>query len=256
MSSRVQKKKAPVRTAPAGVLSLFVLVLACVGLGLVILGALLVIVAVTSKESSSLMWVAIVGGSVLLVGAGVLRSVLDAPTEEPPRIAPAPSGPLVLRAARTSSTKRAQLALDRAVAWAEERRHRSWIALGACVAIGIQVFIPLTYYFGDDAYDERYAWRMFSAVRMHRCDVAAFETADGAERQVRLIETIHVAWITTFQRNREACMEQYLEWRCEHEDVERARLTNDCVSPDGDRVPTIVREIDCRTGAIRREGGL
>ena len=144
---------------------------------------------------------------------------------------------------------------DPGVAALQSSRRLRWIALGVAVALVAQGTIPLRYYLGDDAYDERFSWRMFSAVRMQECNIAASETVDGARRPVRLMETIQVGWITTLRRNREAVMQRYLEWRCEQEGVERARLVNECRTPEGRRVPTIVRDIDCATGAITAEGG-
>jgi hypothetical protein len=97
---------------------------------------------------------------------------------------------------------------------------------------------------------------MFSAVRMQECDIAAAETTNGSQHPVRLMEAIQVGWITTLRRNREAVMERYLEWRCEQEGVERARLENQCRTPDGREVPLIVRELDCASGELTAEGGL
>jgi hypothetical protein len=139
-----------------------------------------------------------------------------------------------------------------------ERRalsRRRWATLGALAVLALHAIIPLRYYLGNDAYDERFSWRMFSAVRMQACDLTAFETTDGTTRRVSLMETIHVAWITTLRRNREAVMERYLEWRCE-EGVESARLENRCRTPEGRDVPTVVREIDCASGRITRAGGV
>lgn len=133
---------------------------------------------------------------------------------------------------------------------------RRWIAAFAMCVLLAQALIPLRYYFGDDAYDERFSWRMFSAIRMQACDIAASETTNGRTHPVRLMETIHAGWVTTLRRNREPVMEEYLAWRCEHEGVERARLENRCRTPDGTALPTIVRELDCGSGEIRREGGL
>lgn len=133
-----------------------------------------------------------------------------------------------------------------------ERRRLPWIAAGAIAIVLVQALVPLRYYLGDDAYDERFSWRMFSAVRMHRCDLRASETVNGHERPVRLMQTIHVAWVTTLERNREAVMQRYLRWRCTQNGVERARLVNRCVSPDGREVDPIVREIDCASGEISR----
>lgn len=135
------------------------------------------------------------------------------------------------------------------------KRWLAWIGAGAIAIVIVQALVPLRYYFGDDAYDERFSWRMFSAIRMHECDLSATEMASGAERPVRLMQTIHAGWVTTLRRNREAVMTRYLRWRCTQEGVESARLTNRCVSPEGRAVDPIVREIDCSTGDITAEGG-
>lgn len=161
---------------------------------------------------------------------------------------------------RKESAERAQ-ALDRAEPdivdeQATSAPVRRWIAAFAVCVLLAQALIPLRYYFGDDAYDERFSWRMFSAIRMQACDIAASETTNGRTHPVRLMETIHAGWVTTLRRNREPVMERYLAWRCEQEGVERARLENRCRTPDGTAVPTIVREIDCGSGEITREGGL
>ncbi len=127
------------------------------------------------------------------------------------------------------------------------------IALGVLVA---QALIPLRYYLGDDAYDERFSWRMFSAVRMHACSLSAYETRAGAEQRVSLQRQVQVGWITTLERNREAVLEGYLRWRCEQEGVEAVRLENRCRTPEGREVPRIERALDCATDEYRREGGL
>jgi len=65
-----------------------------------------------------------------------------------------------------------------------------------------QIALPLRYYLRAEApgstYDERFAWRMFSPVRMIRCK-AVYEH-DGAP--VELSEEIHSAWGTLLQRGR------------------------------------------------------
>lgn len=58
---------------------------------------------------------------------------------------------------------------------------------------------PLRYYARPtDPYDERFAWRMFSPVRMLRCE-ANFRV--GGE-PLALGEQFHSAWITLVQRGR------------------------------------------------------
>lgn len=65
--------------------------------------------------------------------------------------------------------------------------------------LALNVLGPLHYYVvTTDPYDERFAWRMFSPVRMLRCE-ADFRL-DG--QPVDLSANIHSAWITLVQRGR------------------------------------------------------
>lgn len=165
---------------------------------------------------------------------------------------PAPSsgdGPF-----REAELRGAELA-DRAAAEHRSRIRRRWIGAGVALALLVQALIPLRYYLGDDEYDERFSWRMFSAVRMQECDIRASETKNGRSEPVRLMATVQAGWVNTLRRNREAVWERYLEWRCEQPDVERARLENRCTTPEGERLPVIVSEIDCASGAITASGG-
>jgi len=127
---------------------------------------------------------------------------------------------------------------------------RALVIGGVAVALIVQLAIPLRYYLGEDRFDERFAWRMFSAVRVYRCDLAAYDVNDGRQTQVNLGRTIHVAWITTMRRSREGVLQRYLSWRCDTADVDGARVVNRCVTPEGDQVPDVVRQIDCADGAI------
>lgn len=194
--------------------------------------------------------VTFIAGSVLLFWGLLQREpvappdVLDVPGEPPPPTIG--EGPF----------REGPLQNDPGVAALRERKRLRWIVLGVGVALVAQGLIPLRYYLGDDAYDERFSWRMFSAVRMQECNISASETVSGERRAVRLMETVQVGWITTLRRNREAVMQRYLEWRCEQPGVERARLENACRTPEGVEVPTIVRDIDCATSEITAEGGI
>jgi len=56
------------------------------------------------------------------------------------------------------------------------------ISLGIAVFLTWQVLLPLGYYRAHDRRDERFAWRIFSALAIApwRCDVRVQEFADGA----------------------------------------------------------------------------
>ena len=67
----------------------------------------------------------------------------------------------------------------------------------AVVLLG-QALLPLHYYLGDDRTDERFAWRMFSPIRMINCEYAW--TVDGELEP--LAPSFHSAWITLVKRGR------------------------------------------------------
>ncbi len=105
------------------------------------------------------------------------------------------------------------------------------------VFLALQVAIPLSYYLRDDRYDERFAWRMFSSVRLERCRTDVHERLDMdarfPERRVALNETLHRAWINTIERNRRPVIEAFLKHRCERPEVAAVTLTNTCVAAPG-----------------------
>lgn len=132
-----------------------------------------------------------------------------------------------------------------------ESSKRKLVLAFIALVLGLQVLIPLRYYLGDDAYDERFSWRMFSAVRVHRCQLRPTETAEaGGIRPINLNREIHRAWVTTLQRNRHTVSEKFLASRCAAEGIASVRLENLCVTPNGTRLEPLVWEMACATGAI------
>lgn len=135
------------------------------------------------------------------------------------------------------------------------RARASW-ALGLFALVSIA--IPLRYYLGDDLYDERFAWRMFSRVRVQEC--AAEVTEDGLPlvvlgRDPSAPGILPAPWHSLLQRNRPAVVNGFLRWRCEAEgERETVRVTTRCRDTSAADLPPIVREIDCSTGAITEEG--
>ena len=69
----------------------------------------------------------------------------------------------------------------------------------------LQLILPLQYYLGRlDSHDERFAWRMFSPMRMVKCEVSM--TVDG--QPVPLTREFHQAWTEVAQRGRRVVVEQ------------------------------------------------
>lgn len=76
------------------------------------------------------------------------------------------------------------------------RTWQGWVILALLVS---QLLIPLHYYAGHrDPHDERFAWRMFSPMRMTKC-VPRFTVDD---KPVNLALEFHEAWIEMAKRGR------------------------------------------------------
>ena len=144
-----------------------------------------------------------------------------------------------------------------------EGRTRAGARLMIALFIGLQIIVPLQYYASNDPYDERFSWRMFSAVRITRCQPTARErpTANAPLRTVRLsggrdrsgrpvYGVIHSAWQTLIRRNRVAVIEAYLSHRCEDALVAEVSIENQCVDVGGRPLPVLRWRRDCATGAV------
>lgn len=124
-------------------------------------------------------------------------------------------------------------------------------ALGAFFCL--QIWLPLSYYLGDDPSDERFAWRMFSATRLSKCkaEVVASQHS-GPETRLDAREHLHVAWVTNMTRNRKRVIEAYLERVCD-DGYSSAKLTNECVLPSKEK-QSFVYEIACESREFMRVG--
>ncbi len=102
--------------------------------------------------------------------------------------------------------------------------------------------MPLTYYLGLHApTDERFAWRMFSQVRLDHCDVTAEETIqDGGStvtRAVPLQETLQAGWISELARKQPRVVARFLDRSCEDTRVVAAKVVWSCRATDGTLAP-------------------
>ncbi len=96
------------------------------------------------------------------------------------------------------------------------------------VFLALNVAAPLSYYLGDDAFDERFAWRMFSPVRLAKCKVSL---SDGAQ-QIRVGKKTHQVWINLMRRARRPVFEGYARQYCQGE-------------KDEGRTPQLYAQISC-----------
>lgn len=132
--------------------------------------------------------------------------------------------------------------------WSPSRKAAVVIALAW---LAIQVAVPARYYFSDDIYDERFAWRMFSAVRVQDCNVTAREVVGGMERPIQLSSVLPLPWITLLQRNRPAVVARFLAWRCASDaEPSEVRLATVCRDAQGTVLPAVHRTRHCESGEV------
>jgi hypothetical protein len=137
---------------------------------------------------------------------------------------------------------------------ARARRTLLWIH----AYVAFQLVMPAGYYcWRRDTNDERFAWRMFSSVRMARCGSgpdlrAPPELAVGADkRPINLRETFHTAWIELAQRGRVEVIEAMVARVCGDRPGEPVFVRYDCRQIDGTIRPGSSGGWDvCRTGRL------
>jgi len=81
--------------------------------------------------------------------------------------------------------------------------------------IGLQMAVPLSYYLGDDVFDERFAWRMFSSVRTVTCQTRFIDETDGLQTPVRAAADLHEVWVSLLTRARRDVIDGYARRYCE-----------------------------------------
>ncbi|MEM9492081.1 MAG: hypothetical protein AAGC55_23240 [Myxococcota bacterium] len=100
--------------------------------------------------------------------------------------------------------------------------------------LAVQLAVPLSYYTcRSDENDERFAWRMFSSIRMKRCQ-PIFRLGDE-RTPVRLGSTFHEAWITLARRGRQQVIVAMAEELCKRHPDQPVRVEVQCMGVDGNR---------------------
>jgi hypothetical protein len=105
----------------------------------------------------------------------------------------------------------------------------------------VQVALPLAYYAGLRApSDERFAWRMFSAVRLDRCKatVTVEGAAPAAPRALPLDRVLQHGWVNQLERGQPRVVEGALARACVEPGAVSATLERRCVG----EAQTVVRE--------------
>jgi hypothetical protein len=102
---------------------------------------------------------------------------------------------------------------------------RTWQGRVILVIALSQLLLPLHYYLANrDPHDERFAWRMFSPMRMTTC---ATELR-VAERRVDLGTEFHEAWIELAQRGRFVVVEAMAARLCAKHPGQPVTLRMEC----------------------------
>jgi hypothetical protein len=123
------------------------------------------------------------------------------------------------------------------------------------LVVALQVAIPASYYFvREDRDDERFAWRMFSATRVKKCDIELREQQAGAWSEVDLTPRLHASWRNSLKRGRKRVTEHLLEMRCAEPGREAAELVRRCKNTHGEKLTPHRTRLRCATGSFEREG--
>jgi hypothetical protein len=135
------------------------------------------------------------------------------------------------------------------------RRLRPLISLFIAAHLAWQVVVPLGYYLRQNERDERFAWRIFSALAIapYRCDVRVQEFAAGERtgREVDLSRTLHDAWAAALRLGHDAVVDRFLQARCRSSSViEAVEFSRVCRRPDRAPAPYMRVRLDCLSGAV------
>lgn len=126
------------------------------------------------------------------------------------------------------------------------------------VVLLVQLLVPLRYYLGlAEGDDERFSWRMFSTVRLQRCEMSVSEVREGSDvpQPLALKPILQVAWISILQRFRPSVVEGFMRFRCDTDGVTKVLYDRRCVAPDGTSLPPNRLELACESGVLREING-
>jgi hypothetical protein len=108
--------------------------------------------------------------------------------------------------------------------------------------IAVQLLLPLHYYvLRKDKHDERWTWRMFSPMRMARCQ-SSF-TLDG--QPANLSATFHEAWLEVVERGRVSVIKHMARKLCDDHPGQAVEVKLDCTYLD--RPPATFGGVDLCT---------
>jgi hypothetical protein len=104
----------------------------------------------------------------------------------------------------------------------------TWRGRGIALFVVIQLALPALYFARKDPHDERFAWRMFSPMRMTRCTPIATLN----DQPFDLAGQFHEAWLELVQRGRFRVIEAIGARLCKDHPNTEVRISIDCVYLD------------------------
>ena len=101
----------------------------------------------------------------------------------------------------------------------------TWTGRFILAFVAVQLLLPLRYYVAHrDPHDERFAWRMFSPMRMSGCNPTF--AVDG--KPLDLGKTFHEAWIELAKRGRFVIVEDMAAHVCADHPGKKVEVTLAC----------------------------
>lgn len=107
----------------------------------------------------------------------------------------------------------------------------TWRGRAIALFLLVQLGLPATYYLRRDRHDERFSWRMFSPMRMAKCEAEAVV----AGQRIALGGTFHEAWVELAKRGRSSVLEAMGQRLCRDHAGQEVVLWLRCQYLDGSR---------------------
>lgn len=133
---------------------------------------------------------------------------------------------------------------------------RSRRVIGAFIAAAVfyQIATPLSYYLGDEPFEERFAWRMFSPLQLRSCEFSVFERigpGSAGRQPISFDSIVEGWWIDGLERNRPRIVRAVLNRACDVQEVQNVHYEHRCAALDGTPQPPSRLILDCGSRAER-----
>lgn len=128
-----------------------------------------------------------------------------------------------------------------------------WVGLFILFFLAAQLLLPLRYYLNAPTNDERFAWRMFSSVRLRDNAARLYETIeqDGNTLERPIPAGLLAPWQSALDSNRMDVTEKVMRRHCEQAGVLSVRYELSSKDVSGNPLPTQQWRLD-RGGELRR----